>query len=104
MDVTQATVQERRIGFVFQSYALFNHMTVAENIAFGIRIRKLPIDADARYFGRYGVHNSLTKCRLRNLRNYQHCREAQQTMIRSYCRVWPQCLFYLQGAGAAEAD
>lgn len=48
LDVTQATVQERRIGFVFQSYALFNHMTVAQNIAFGIRIRKLPIDADAR--------------------------------------------------------
>lgn len=47
-DVTRATVQERRIGFVFQSYALFNHMTVVDNIAFGIRIRKLPIDSKAR--------------------------------------------------------
>ena len=46
--MTQASVQERRIGFVFQSYALFNHMTVADNIAFGIRIRKLPIDSAAR--------------------------------------------------------
>jgi sulfate/thiosulfate transport system ATP-binding protein len=30
---------ERSIGFVFQSYALFNHMTVFENIAFGLRVR-----------------------------------------------------------------
>jgi sulfate transport system ATP-binding protein len=31
--------QERRVGFVFQHYALFGHMTVAENIAFGLRVR-----------------------------------------------------------------
>ena len=48
MEATHKTVQERRIGFVFQSYALFNHMTVAQNVAFGIRIRKLPIDSAAR--------------------------------------------------------
>lgn len=48
MEATHKTVQERRIGFVFQSYALFNHMTVAQNVAFGIRIRKLPIDSKAR--------------------------------------------------------
>src|ERR1700760_1523395 len=33
-DVTDRSVQDRRIGFVFQHYALFRHMTVAENIAF----------------------------------------------------------------------
>ena len=32
--------QEREIGFVFQSYALFKHMTVAKNIAFGLEIKK----------------------------------------------------------------
>ncbi|TCP52165.1 sulfate transport system ATP-binding protein [Tumebacillus sp. BK434] len=32
--------QERGIGFVFQNYALFKHMTVAENIAFGLRVQK----------------------------------------------------------------
>ncbi len=38
-DVTLAGARERRAGFVFQHYALFNHMTVAENIAFGLRAR-----------------------------------------------------------------
>jgi len=35
--------RERNIGFVFQSYALFRHMTVAENIAFGLRVQKRPL-------------------------------------------------------------
>lgn len=38
-DATGMTVQERRAGFVFQSYALFRHMTVFENIAYGLRAR-----------------------------------------------------------------
>jgi sulfate/thiosulfate transport system ATP-binding protein len=43
-DVTDQTVQERDIGFVFQHYAAFKHMTVRDNIAFGLRIRKTPRD------------------------------------------------------------
>lgn len=39
-DATQQSVQERNIGFVFQHYALFKHMSVRENIAFGLDIRK----------------------------------------------------------------
>ncbi|MDB6453504.1 sulfate/molybdate ABC transporter ATP-binding protein [Falsirhodobacter sp. 20TX0035] len=39
VDATGLTVQERRAGFVFQSYALFRHMTVFENIAYGLRAR-----------------------------------------------------------------
>ncbi|MFO1519983.1 MAG: ABC transporter ATP-binding protein [bacterium] len=38
-DVTYVPVQERRVGFVFQHYALFRHMTVLENIAFGLKVR-----------------------------------------------------------------
>ena len=41
-DVTHARAQERGIGFVFQHYAPFNHMTVRENVGFGLRIRKRP--------------------------------------------------------------
>lgn len=38
-DVSSRTVGDRRVGFVFQHYALFRHMTVFENIAFGLRVR-----------------------------------------------------------------
>jgi sulfate transport system ATP-binding protein len=38
-DATGLSVQERRAGFVFQSYALFRHMTVFDNIAYGLRAR-----------------------------------------------------------------
>ena len=38
-DATNVHVREREVGFVFQHYALFRHMTVFENIAFGLRVR-----------------------------------------------------------------
>ncbi|QEW07002.1 sulfate/molybdate ABC transporter ATP-binding protein [Nitrincola iocasae] len=37
-DVTRVHVRDRRVGFVFQHYALFRHMTVAQNIAFGLEV------------------------------------------------------------------
>lgn len=40
IDSTFLSIQEREIGFVFQNYALFKHMTVFENIAFGLDIRE----------------------------------------------------------------
>jgi sulfate transport system ATP-binding protein len=39
-NVTNVPVQQRNIGFVFQNYALFRHMTVAENITFGLDVMK----------------------------------------------------------------
>jgi sulfate transport system ATP-binding protein len=38
-DATDTDVRERQVGFVFQHYALFRHMTVFENVAFGLRVR-----------------------------------------------------------------
>ena len=43
-DVTQVPPQGRGIGFVFQHYAAFKHMTVAQNVAFGLQVRKRPKD------------------------------------------------------------
>src|SRR5512145_2891454 len=41
-DVTNLPTQKRKVGFVFQNYALFEYMTVAKNIEFGLEIRKVP--------------------------------------------------------------
>ena len=38
-DVTRVPAGERKVGFVFQHYALFRHMTIFENIAFGLKVR-----------------------------------------------------------------
>ena len=40
-DLTHVPARERRAGFVFQHYALFRHMTVAQNVAFGLDVRPL---------------------------------------------------------------
>lgn len=50
-DATERDVRERQVGFVFQHYALFRHMTVFENIAFGLRVRprsQRPSEAEIR--------------------------------------------------------
>jgi len=41
-DATGVRVQDRNVGFVFQHYAAFKHMTVRDNIAFGLKVRKRP--------------------------------------------------------------
>ncbi len=51
VDATHKDVRQRRVGFVFQHYALFRHMTVFDNIAFGLRVRprrERPAEKDIR--------------------------------------------------------
>jgi sulfate transport system ATP-binding protein len=38
-DITNYSARDRRVGFVFQHYALFRHMTIADNIGYGLRVR-----------------------------------------------------------------
>ncbi|MDC0610817.1 sulfate/molybdate ABC transporter ATP-binding protein [Vibrio sp.] len=50
-NVTNLHVRDRRVGFVFQNYALFRHMTVADNVAFGLQVmerRKRPSQAEIK--------------------------------------------------------
>ncbi|HEY2554831.1 MAG TPA: ATP-binding cassette domain-containing protein, partial [Candidatus Cybelea sp.] len=45
-DMSRQSARERRVGFVFQHYALFRHMTVFENVAFGLRVRSRQLRPD----------------------------------------------------------
>ncbi len=62
VDVTHLPPAERRLSMVFQSYALFPHLSVAENIIFGLRVRRVPaaeraarLDRVARLLGLDGL-------------------------------------------------
>jgi iron(III) transport system ATP-binding protein len=50
-DVTHLMANERNIGFVFQNYALFPHLSVFENVAYGLRVQKQPAAEIARAVG-----------------------------------------------------
>jgi sulfate transport system ATP-binding protein len=61
-DATERSARDRNVGFVFQHYALFRHMTIFENIAFGLRVRKRAKDVVE---GR--VHELLKLIQLENI-------------------------------------
>ncbi|GAA0971941.1 ABC transporter ATP-binding protein [Acrocarpospora macrocephala] len=61
-DVTRVKMEHRDIGFVFQNYALFPHMTIAKNVAFPLRMRRL----DRRQISTL-VHEALERVRLDGL-------------------------------------
>ena len=58
-DATKLPPQKRNVGFVFQHYAVFKHMTVAKNVAFGLEIRKRP-KAEIAAAGRRAAQASCT--------------------------------------------
>lgn len=65
-DISDRSAQERRVGFVFQHYALFRHMTVFENIAFGLRVRPREFRPSSIQI-RTKVHDLLKLIQLENL-------------------------------------
>jgi len=67
-DITDRTARERRVGFVFQHYALFRHMTVFENIAFGLRVRPREFRPSKEYV-RAKVNELLRLIQLQNQAN-----------------------------------
>jgi sulfate/thiosulfate transport system ATP-binding protein len=67
-DTTHRTARDRRVGFVFQHYALFRHMTVFENIAFGLRVRPRGVRPSKEKI-QDKVHELLKLIQLKNLAN-----------------------------------
>ena len=67
-DITDRTARDRRVGFVFQHYALFRHMTVFENIAFGLKVRPRKFRPSKEQINAK-VHELLKLIQLKNLAN-----------------------------------
>jgi sulfate transport system ATP-binding protein len=67
-DITDRTARDRRVGFVFQHYALFRHMTVFENIAFGLKVRPRKFRPSKEQIN-FKVHELLKLIQLKNLAN-----------------------------------
>jgi sulfate transport system ATP-binding protein len=66
LDTTNRTARDRRVGFVFQHYALFRHMTVFENIAFGLKVRPRKLRPSKEQI-HAKVHELLGLIQLKNL-------------------------------------
>ncbi|HEY3305954.1 MAG TPA: sulfate ABC transporter ATP-binding protein [Candidatus Binatia bacterium] len=105
-DATTRSARDRHVGFVFQHYALFRHMTVFENIAFGLRVRPRDRRPDGSTIGKK-VHELLKLVQLDWLADHLPSQlsggQRQRVALARALAVEPQILLLDEPFGSLDA-